>query len=169
MTGIGWRSNGDTRRNVFTRRVVRVWSELSESVGEVGSIEGFEGELNWYPERRHVSKLNPTPLTHPIPLPSLTPSRSPHSPHPAPLTHSISLPSVCVPVYPVSPSWVILKQQCTCAISSITAWCRSQLIDKVTAAVFNLYFSLPTAVIPIPVETNCGLLPPVPGWDVILK
>ena len=34
-------------------RVVRMWSELTEC-GEVGSIEGFKRELNWYPERRHV-------------------------------------------------------------------------------------------------------------------
>jgi len=42
--GIDQRSDGDTRRNVFTQRVARVWSEQSESVREAASIERLERE-----------------------------------------------------------------------------------------------------------------------------
>ena len=70
--GIGPRSDGDMTRNVFTWLVVRVWSQLSDSVGDAGSIEGFERE--WYPERQNVPRLRPTSLSHYIPLPSVTPS-----------------------------------------------------------------------------------------------
>jgi len=43
---LGERSNGDTKRKLFTEQTVRIWNALPECVGETGSIEDFQKELD---------------------------------------------------------------------------------------------------------------------------
>jgi len=100
--GIDQSSDGGTRRNIFTQRLAGVWSEMSETVREAGSIERLERESDSYPERRNMPRLHP-PLNHYIPLPSFTATHSLHSLHPTPRIHDIPILLITTSHSPQSP------------------------------------------------------------------